>query len=108
MIREFQVRCLERPCGDLFMQFELLNARGESLETLKLHENDAHQGNDAHHGEERRFDVDSENPQAAAFRLIEFVARFCWSKPCGPPLGHQSACSPLASRTARVGSPPLP
>ena len=75
VIREFQVRCLERPCGDLFMQFELLNARGESLETLKLHENDAHQGNDAHHGEERRFDVDSENPQAAAFRLIEFVAR---------------------------------
>jgi hypothetical protein len=51
------------------MQFKLLNARGESLETLKLHENDPHQG------EERRFDVDSENPQAAAFRLIEFVAR---------------------------------
>ena len=68
LFREFQMRCLKRHCGELFMQFELLNPRGESLETLKLHENDVHQG------EERRFDVDSENPQAAAFRLIEFVA----------------------------------
>ena len=69
LIREFQVRCFERACGVLSMEFELLNARGESLETLKLHENDPHPG------EQRRFDVDSVYPQAAACRPIELVAR---------------------------------
>ena len=75
LIREFQVRCFERACGVLSMEFELLNARGESLETLKLHENDPHQG------EQRRFDVDSENPQAAACRPIELVACCCRAFP---------------------------
>jgi len=69
LIREFQVRCLERPCGDLSMQFQVLNARGEPLETLKPEYKDVRQG------EERRFYVESENPQAASFQLIAFVAR---------------------------------
>jgi len=57
LIREFQVRCLERACGVLSMQFELLNVRGDSLETLKLHENDVHQG------EDRRFDGRARTPR---------------------------------------------
>ena len=69
LIREFQVRCLERPCGDLSMQFQVLNARGETLETLKPEYKDVRQG------EERRIYVESENPQAASFQLIAFVAR---------------------------------
>jgi hypothetical protein len=69
LIREFQVRCLERPCGDLSMQFEVLNARGEPIDRLKLQDKDLHQG------EDRRFYVESENPQAASFQLIQFVAR---------------------------------
>jgi hypothetical protein len=69
LIREFQVRCLERPCGDLSMQFQVLNARGEPLETLKPEYKDVRQG------EERRIYVESENPQAASFQLIAFVAR---------------------------------
>jgi hypothetical protein len=69
LIREFQVRCLERPCGNLTMEFEVLNARGQAIDRLKLQETDLHWG------EERRFYVESQNPEAKAFRLIAFVAR---------------------------------
>ncbi|MEI6111792.1 MAG: hypothetical protein WCP63_08985 [Cyanobium sp. ELA712] len=65
-----------------------------------MHENDAHQG------EERRFDVDSENPQAAAFGLIEFVA---WARASGglPALQPGAIASALRPRSA-VRRCPIP
>jgi hypothetical protein len=69
VIQEFQVSCLERPCGDLVMRFEVLNHRGEPIATIPLQEAEVHWG------EERRFYVESPLPEAASIRLVEFMAR---------------------------------
>lgn len=68
LIQLFEVNCLERPCGEIRMQFNVLNAKGEIIDELSLNETGIQ-------GEIRRFLIESQNAEATALELRQFSAR---------------------------------
>ena len=68
VIQVFEVKCVDRPCGDIFMRFNVLNPKGEIVDQLLLKE-------EGLQGETRRFFVESQNPDAASLELSEFTSR---------------------------------
>ena len=68
VIQMFEVACVDRPCGDLEMRFNVLNAKGEVIDAIALREQ-------ALRGETRRFLVESPRPEAVSLELSAFVAR---------------------------------
>jgi hypothetical protein len=68
VIKAFDVKCVDRPCGDIQMAFNVLDAKGAVLDQLTLSERGVR-------GETRRFLVESQRPEAASLELREFSAR---------------------------------
>ncbi|MEB3200370.1 MAG: hypothetical protein VKK62_07575 [Synechococcaceae cyanobacterium] len=68
VIKVFEVKCLQRPCGDLAMHFNVLNSRGDIVDKIGLTEKGLQ-------GETRRFLIESQNSEAVSFELIAFNAR---------------------------------
>lgn len=68
VIQLFEVKCVDRPCGDIFMRFNVLNSKGKAIERILLKEKGLQ-------GETRRFQVESQNPDATSLELSEFSAR---------------------------------
>ena len=68
VIQVFEVKCVNRPCGDILMIFNVLNAKGEILDKISYREKGMQ-------GETRRFMVESQNVDAASLELSEFSAR---------------------------------
>ena len=68
VIQVFEVKCVNRPCGDILMIFNVLNAKGEILDKISYREKGMQ-------GETRRFLVESQNVDAASLELSEFSAR---------------------------------
>lgn len=68
VIQVFEVKCVNRPCGDIFMTFNVLNAKGEIIDMISLKEKGVQ-------GETRRFFIESQNADAASLELNEFSAR---------------------------------
>lgn len=68
VIKAFDVKCVERPCGDILMRFHVMNAKGEVIDQLAFKEAGLQ-------GETRRFLIESQNPDAASLVLSEFNAR---------------------------------
>ncbi|MCS5697862.1 hypothetical protein NZK32_02225 [Cyanobium sp. FGCU-52] len=64
----FEVRCADRPCGDLHMRFNVLNAQGQPIDQIVLKERGLQ-------GELRRFIVESQDQAAVSIELSEFNAR---------------------------------
>ena len=68
VIKAFEVKCVDRPCGDISMQFNVLNSKGEVIDQIHLKENGLQ-------GETRRFFVESDRPEASSLELADFLAR---------------------------------
>ncbi|WP_398331437.1 hypothetical protein [Vulcanococcus sp.] len=68
VIKAFDVKCVDRPCGDITMRFDVLNAKGEVIDQLVFNEAGLQ-------GETRRFLIESQKPEAASMELSEFSAR---------------------------------
>jgi hypothetical protein len=68
VIKAFEVKCIDRPCGDISMQFNVLNSKGQVIDQIHLKENGLQ-------GETRRFFVESGRLDASSFELAEFLAR---------------------------------
>ena len=65
----FEVKCVDRPCGDILMRFNVLNAKGQPIdEPIVLNEKGLQ-------GEHRRFIIESQNPDAVSIELSDFKAR---------------------------------
>ncbi|WP_216902324.1 SIMPL domain-containing protein [Synechococcus sp. CCY 9618] len=63
-----EVSCLERPCGEISVTFDVLDGQGQVIETLPL----KRQGLQ---GERLQFVLESDKPEARRFALREFRAR---------------------------------
>lgn len=68
VLKAFEVKCVDRPCGDIQMRFDVLNAKGAVIDQIVLNERGLQ-------GETRRFLVESQHPDAAALELAAFSAR---------------------------------
>ncbi len=68
VIKAFDVKCVDRPCGDITMRFDVLNVKGELIDQLAFKEAGLQ-------GETRRFLIESQKPEAASLELSEFSAR---------------------------------
>jgi hypothetical protein len=68
VIKAFDVKCVDRPCGDIRMRFDVLNAKGEVIDQLVFNEVGLQ-------GETRRFLIESQKLEAASLELSEFSAR---------------------------------
>lgn len=68
VIKAFDVKCVDRPCGDITMRFDVLNAKGEVIDQLVFNEVGLQ-------GETRRFLIESQKLEAASLELSEFSAR---------------------------------
>jgi hypothetical protein len=68
VIKAFDVKCVDRPCGDIQMAFNVLDAKGAVIDQLTLSERGLR-------GETRRFLVESQRSEAASVELREFSAR---------------------------------
>ena len=68
VIKAFDVKCVDRPCGDILMRFNVRNTKGEVIDQLAFKEAGLQ-------GETRRFLIESQNPDAASLELSEFTAR---------------------------------
>jgi hypothetical protein len=68
VIQVFEVHCADRPCGDLLMRFNVLNASSQAIDQMLLREKGVQ-------GELRRFLIETQNPDAASIELSDFVAR---------------------------------
>ena len=64
----FEVHCADRPCGEILMRFNVLNAKGQFLHKIDLSESGLQ-------GELRRFIVESQHQAAVSIELSEFNAR---------------------------------
>ncbi|MCT0224297.1 hypothetical protein [Synechococcus sp. CS-1328] len=68
VLKVFEVKCVDRPCGDILMRFNVLNSKREMIDQIVLNEKGLH-------GETRRFMIEAQNPDAASLELAEFSAR---------------------------------
>jgi hypothetical protein len=68
LIQVFEVKCVDRPCGDLSMVFSVFNSKGEVVDRVVLADKGLQ-------GETRRFFVESRKPDAASVELSEFSSR---------------------------------
>lgn len=68
VIKAFEVKCVTRPCGEILMRFNVLNAKGEVLDLITLQK-------DGLQSETRRFLIESQHPDAASLELSDFSAR---------------------------------
>ena len=68
VIQVFEVHCSDRPCGDMVMGFNVLNAEGQIIDKIQLREK-------GEQGELRRFLVETQNSDAASLELNQFEAR---------------------------------
>jgi hypothetical protein len=68
VVQLFEVKCVDRPCGDIFMRFNVLNSKGEVVDQVLFKEKGLQ-------GETRRFLVESQNSDATSLELSEFSAR---------------------------------
>lgn len=68
VIQVFEVKCVDRPCGDLSMVFNVLNNNGQVIDSISLKDKGLQ-------GETRRFLVESTLPAAVSLELSEFSAR---------------------------------
>ena len=68
VIKAFEVKCVARPCGEILMRFNILNAKGEVVNLLTLQK-------EGLQGETRRFLIESQHPDAASLELSDFSAR---------------------------------
>jgi len=64
----FEVHCADRPCGEILMRFNVLNAKGQFLHEIDL------KGSGLQ-GELRRFIVESQDQAAVSIELSDFNAR---------------------------------
>lgn len=64
----FEVQCMDRPCGDILMRFNVLNRQSQPIGEIVLNEKGLH-------GELRRFIIESQNPDAVSIELSDFKAR---------------------------------
>ncbi len=67
VIQVFEVHCADRPCGDLAMHFNVLNAEGQTIDKIFLREKGLQ-------GELRRFMIESQISDATSIELSEFYA----------------------------------
>ena len=68
VVQIFEVHCSDRPCGDMVLSFNVLNAQGDTIDKIILREKGMH-------GELRRFLVETQNSDAATLELSDFQAR---------------------------------
>jgi hypothetical protein len=68
VIQVFEVHCSDRPCGDMAMGFNVLNAQGQTVDKIILREKGMQ-------GELRRFLIETQNSDAATLELSDFQAR---------------------------------
>ena len=68
VIQVFEVHCSDRPCGDIVMGFNVLNAEGQTIDKILLKEKGTQ-------GELRRFLVETQNSDAVSLELNQFEAR---------------------------------
>jgi hypothetical protein len=64
----FEVHCADRPCGEILMRFNVLNAKGQLLHEIDFKESGLQ-------GELRRFIVESQDQAAVSIELSQFNAR---------------------------------
>ncbi len=68
IIDVMEVACLERPCGDIQVKFDVLDGMGQVLETVPV-------DRIGRQGERLQLVIESQKPQARSFVLQSFTAR---------------------------------
>lgn len=68
VLQVFEVKCVDRPCGDIHMEFNVLSAEGKVVDQISLREKGMQ-------GETRRFYIESQQPDASSLELSQFSAR---------------------------------
>ncbi len=68
IIDVMEVACLERPCGDIQVKFDVVDGQGKVLDTVTL-------DRPGRQGERLQLVIESQKPQARSFALQSFTAR---------------------------------
>ena len=68
IIDVMEVACLERPCGDIQVKFDVLDGMGKVLETVPV-------DRIGRQGERLQLVIESQKPEAKSFALQSFTAR---------------------------------